>query len=356
MRNTSSMSKPANTSLIGAFVLGGMLLFVIGIGLFGAGRFGAKKLNLVCYFEDTVNGLDIGSLVKFKGVTIGKVTRLLLRTPSQDDNDNAVPVIIEIDEKLMAARGIVDYLTDADKRGIVLEKGLRARLQPLSIITGQLYIELDVYPGASATYHQPRPPGGVAQGSDLLEVPTLASNLGTLMRATTLTLDQFSRIPFAAMGEKMNRILAQVEEGVGMLDFAGINTRLMAITSGIDGLLKDPYLQQTPAELHATMQTLQTLGQKLAAQTDPLARDIQDTAAVARETLKALNQTGASLRHLMQPGAPLPATLQETLRQIGDTAYAVRSLVQYLQRHPNALAVGKPSSEDRPAPPLPQSR
>ncbi|MDR2429492.1 MAG: MlaD family protein [Puniceicoccales bacterium] len=350
------MSKPANTSLIGAFVLGGILLLVVGIGLFGAGRFGAKKLNLICYFEDSVNGLDIGSLVKFKGVTIGKVTRLLLRTPTQGENDNAVPVIIEIDEKLMAARGIVDYLTDGTKRGIVLEEGLRARLQPLSIITGQLYVELDIYPGTSATYHQPRPPKDTPQGTNLMEVPTLASNLGTLMRATTVTLDQFSRIPFRDMGEKMNRILAQVEEGIGLLDFAGINTRLMAIANSLDSFLKDPHLQQTPATLHATMQTLQTLGQKLADKTDPLARDIEATAAIARETLEVINQAGANLRNLTQPGAPLPTTLQGTLRQLADTAYAVRTLAQYLQRHPNALVAGKPSSEDRPAPPLPQSR
>ncbi|MDR2863287.1 MAG: MlaD family protein, partial [Puniceicoccales bacterium] len=239
------MSKPANPSLIGVFVLGGILLLIIGIGLFGAGYFQGKELDLICFFEDSVNGLDVGSPVKFKGVTIGKVSEVLLRTRNQEENDNAVPVIIAIDPKLLASRGIATYLTDKEKRVQSVEKGLRARLQQQSVITGMLYIELDFYPGNPAKYHKKNQDGG------LVEVPTVVSNLGTLMRAATRTIEQFSQIQFAAMGEKMNRILTQLETGADAVDFKSINKGVLAVTTSATELLQDENVRLAAGNLNA---------------------------------------------------------------------------------------------------------
>ncbi|MDR2982865.1 MAG: MlaD family protein [Puniceicoccales bacterium] len=119
------MSKPANTSLIGIFVLGGLLLLIIFIGLFGSGQFNSKKVEFICFFEDSVNGLDIGSPVKFKGVTVGKVSRVLLRIEGQTLGDNAVPVVIEIDERALSSSGIVEHFSDKKKCEDIIERGLR---------------------------------------------------------------------------------------------------------------------------------------------------------------------------------------------------------------------------------------
>ena len=170
------MSHKANTTLIGAFVIGALVLAITALMLFGAGRFDAKKTQLALYFEDSINGLDIGSPVKFKGVTIGKVSQVLVRDKMQAEGDNAVPVIVELDNKLLERRGIIDQLSAAREVEEGVRKGLRGKLQQLSFITGQLYVELDYYPDTPVKLH-------TARDASRIEIPTAPSQIGTLVRA-----------------------------------------------------------------------------------------------------------------------------------------------------------------------------
>ena len=140
------MRRTANKSLIGAFVVGGIVLFVVGFILVGAGSFSRLKPNAIGYFQDSVSGLDIGAPVKFRGVTIGKVSQVLLRTANQSPTDYSVPVVMEFTPDLLTRRGLDQALLDKSGLRTSIEKGLRAKLQPQSIITGVLYIELDYLP------------------------------------------------------------------------------------------------------------------------------------------------------------------------------------------------------------------
>ncbi|MDR2845284.1 MAG: MlaD family protein [Puniceicoccales bacterium] len=334
------MSKPANTSLIGAFVLGGIILLIVGIGLFGAGRFGSPKASFICFFEDSVNGLDIGSPVKFKGVTIGKVAQVFLHTRNQNENDNAVPVVIEIDQNLLSSRGLMDHLENATMRDEALKKGLRARLQQQSLLTGMLYVDLDFYPKTEIKYHKQTTNDG------LIEVPTVSSNHGTVIRAATQTMEQFGRIQFAAMGEKMDRILAQLEEGVGAVEFKKINQGVLSVTASANELLNDKQLRQVADNLNAALKAVRELSQSLDGQVAPLSQEVQKTADEARKTLAQIHLAAENLRLLTQPGTGLRGSLDETLQQVADAAAALRTLANYLERQPNVLITGKAAAKE----------
>jgi paraquat-inducible protein B len=335
------MSRHVSTPLIGAFVLGAALLVAITIGLFGAGKFSSKKASFICFFEDSVNGLDSGAPVKCKGVTVGRVSRVLLHSPSQADNDNAVPVILEIDGDLLSSRGVIEHLAVLSNRNATQEKGLRARLQQQSLLTGLLYIELDFHPGTPARYHKEDHETG------LIEIPTLASNLGALVRAVSQTVEQLSRIQFAAMGEKADRILAQVETGFAAIDFKTLNKNLLDLTASANALLNDPQTRKLPENLNATLAAAQSLSSKLEGRVDPLAADITATAAEARLNLEQINRVAENLRQLSQPQTGVSAQLNETLRQISSAADAVRSLSDYLERRPDTLLRGKSSTNSK---------
>ena len=73
------MSERANPMVIGGFVVGAVLLFVVGIVVFSKGAFWIEKPTRVLYFEGSVAGLDVGAPVNFRGVRIGTVTKILLR-------------------------------------------------------------------------------------------------------------------------------------------------------------------------------------------------------------------------------------------------------------------------------------
>ena len=97
------MRRTANMTLIGAFVAGGIVLIITAVILLGAGSFTGAKPAAIAYFEDSVSGLDIGAPVKFRGVTIGKVSQVLLRTSAQAPSDYSVPVLMEFSPDLPPA-------------------------------------------------------------------------------------------------------------------------------------------------------------------------------------------------------------------------------------------------------------
>src|SRR5258708_7854008 len=139
------MSQRANPTLIGVFVFGAILI-AIGAGVFfGSADFFSKKQTYVSYFNQSVSGLQVGSSVKFKGVTIGKVTKVLLGFVGEDKPVYA-EVFYQVDENFVVKElgtnpsGVNVDLSDPQQHLKRLEQGLRARLDFESLISGQLYV------------------------------------------------------------------------------------------------------------------------------------------------------------------------------------------------------------------------
>lgn len=333
------MSQKANTSLIGAFVIGGLVLAITAIMLFGADRFDAKKTQLVLYFEDSINGLDIGSPVKFKGVTIGKVSQVLIRAPGQKEGDNAVPVIVELNNKLLERRGVIDQLSNPEEVAAAVKKGLRAKLQQLSFITGLLYVEFDFYPEAPMKEHGMKENG-------IIEIPTAPSQIGTLVRAVQGTLEKLARIDYAAIGERVQSILNRVDTGVAQVDFDKIGKGVTGVTDAAQDLLRDKNIRESAANLTAALNEFKALSGKLSGQVDPLSGELKKTTEQARLTLARIESAAENLRLVTQPGTGLRRELDAAVLQIGDAARSIRSLSDFLERNPAALVTGKVERQD----------
>src|ERR1700756_1084230 len=97
------MSRKANPTAIGIFIFTGLILAVGGLLLFTSSKFYKPTTKFIVYFENNLNGLNEGAPVKFRGVTIGSVSRLMIKF-NQDKNDRAMPVIIELQEDLIRKR------------------------------------------------------------------------------------------------------------------------------------------------------------------------------------------------------------------------------------------------------------
>ena len=89
---------------VGGFVLAGVALLVVAVILVGSGSLFSKKHTFVSYFTGSVAGLRVGAPVKLRGITIGQVTGVYLTLSHQVDLTR-VPVIYEIDERLVRQRG-----------------------------------------------------------------------------------------------------------------------------------------------------------------------------------------------------------------------------------------------------------
>ncbi|MEY3957508.1 MAG: hypothetical protein RJA37_111 [Verrucomicrobiota bacterium] len=331
------MRRSANVTLIGAFVAGGVLLFIVAMMLLGAGSFAGPKPGAIAFFEDSVSGLDIGAPVKFRGVSVGKVSQVLLRTPGQVGSDYAVPVVMEFTPDLLTRRGLDRTLLDQSGLRLSIEKGLRAKLQQQSVITGVLYVELDYFPDTPVKLHDPK--------GELPEVPTLPSNLGALTKAVSQTLDQLSKVDFVSITKKVDSILGRLDEGASKIEFQRINGNLVTASENIAKVTADPAITQAVMDFSAAMKGVESLARRLDSKVDPVATDIGAMAQAGRNALQRLEEASANLRTLTKPGSPARRDLEQAMADVSEAAQAIRSLADFLERNPETVLTGRRGRE-----------
>ena len=327
------MRRSANKTLIGVFVVGGLILFIVAFVLLGAGSFSGEKPHAIAYFEDSVSGLDIGAPVKFRGVSIGKVSQVLLRTSNQANNDYSVPVVIEFTPDLLTRRGLDQALLEQKGLRGSIDKGLRAKLQQQSVITGVLYVELDYFPDTPVKLHDPK--------NETPEIPTLQSNLGALTKAVSQTLDQLSRVDFVTITKKVDSILTRIDQGASEIEFHKINKNLVQASENIAHITSDPALTRAIDDFSSAMKSVDTLVKRLNNQVDPLASDLKLMAASGRKALDRLNETSENLRALTKPGSTTRRDLDQALADVSEAAQAIRSLADYIERNPETIIQGR---------------
>ena len=139
------MSRRANPKIVGGFVLIAIALLVGAALVFGSFTFFETTRKFVVFFEGSVDGLQQGSAVLFRGVPLGRVIDVGIRYDPEDSTFE-IPVIIEIRPGVIA-RYSPPRATDIDVVKRLIDEGLRARLESASLVTGQQVVQLNFLPG-----------------------------------------------------------------------------------------------------------------------------------------------------------------------------------------------------------------
>jgi paraquat-inducible protein B len=302
------MSKQANKSLIGAFVVGAVVLVVVGILTFGSGQFMKELRKYVLYFDGSIKGLSVGAPVIFRGVKVGEVTNIKVRFEGEDFAVRT-PVFVEIDpdrftdvrEEKMAV-----YLKQRRLHKVVdllIDRGLRAQLQMQSLVTGQLLVALDFYPD--------KPINLVGGETKYQEMPTIPSTIEQL----TKTIE---KLP--------------LEELVD---------RVMAIVKGIDRVINSPELRGSISSLNQTLKSAQKLVQNIDEQIVPLSSEAKEAMEATTATLVQAEGALSNLKENTAETSTLRYEVDNTLRELSAAARSLHDLTDYLQRHPESLLRGK---------------
>lgn len=261
-----------------------------------------RKINFVMYFDSSVRGLSVGAPVEFKGIKIGTVTRISLEFDSKKTTFR-IPVSVEIEpERIVQTNnnGVSSYATFQT----LVQHGLRARLQTGSLLTGQLFVELGMFPDTPIHLSDTQ--------SKVPELPTIPAGL-------TVITD--SAQEFLA---KLNRI--KVDE---------IGDQLLASLKGANKILNAPEIHTAVGEMGTAMQSLKSVLSKVDQS------DIKGTIAAAKNALAKVDQTLVLTNRILKPNAPLQYNLIEMISELQETARSIRTLVEMLQRQPQALIFGK---------------
>ena len=309
------MKKPMNPAILGAFVVGAVVVLVGAIGVFGSGNFFQFRPRFVMYFPGSIQGLVTGAPILFRGVQVGTVLEIsaVYRDGSKDIQ---IPVIGELDRDKI--RGLEPPIrTKQGQQDYVLDVGLRAQLVSQSFVTGQKAVAFDFYPKTSTEIklHETEMP--------YAEIPTVES-----------PLDKFSQklesLPIDSIANDLQQSLKTINE-----------------------VMRDPAIRMGIADGAAAMKDLRSLvalwaekSQSIATNIDGLSSDLRvkiksadiegmsdDFESVARRAEKIMSD----LDRLTVAGAPL----EESLREFAGAARELRGLLEYLSRHPEALVQGR---------------
>jgi phospholipid/cholesterol/gamma-HCH transport system substrate-binding protein len=293
---------------VGIFVIAATVIGVAGAIWLGASRFLENTSLLVTYFSESVQGLEPGAAVKYRGVPAGRVEKIDI-APDGD----LIEVLMSID---------VEFAESVRE-----DETLRAQLQ-LSGITGLRYVEIDRH-----------------SGDALQRAPQLSFEPPYPLIPSTPS--QFKAIQ-EALEDIYNRVMS--------VDLAGISADVRATLQAADEILRDQRVQQvlgnmaelTDAARRASVNVEQmTAGVRLA----PVVADLRQTTAEAQRLLVELRdgQTGAELRSALREVDGLARTtqsfvldLQGVLDRLNRTTENLAQLTDLLRQQPSRLLFSAP--------------
>jgi paraquat-inducible protein B len=256
------MARKVSPTLIGVFVVGALALAVGALLVLAGRHWFTRPATCVMAFDSSVAGLSVGAPVQFRGVPLGRVSDIQFRY-----GRSQIVVVTEIEPSRI--QGLNPKSAPAEVAGAVraaVAEGLRAQLQLQSLVTGQLYVGLELYPGTRATLTGTDP--------NQCEIPTIPTTL-------------------AQVQEKMEKLVTQLEQ-------LPLKQTLEAATRAADAIQAIAASPEIPHILHAaegTMQEAQVLVRGLNANLDPVIGDLRMTLDQARRTMDGV---GGDLQRLVQ--------------------------------------------------------
>ncbi len=349
------MSKQASKTVIGAFVVGALSLVVVGILLFGSGKFFEQRVKVVMYFEGSVSGLSVGAPVVFRGVKIGMVSDIELLYNAKDQAF-WIPVYAELEPE--RAKLIEGKRVQEENYKKLVEKGLRAQLATQSFVTGQLMVSLDFFPDKPAEFH------GTGKIPEIPTVPTTLQQLAKKLEELRLE-DLVKNVSDIAAGldrlvnsPEVKNSLASLEKAMGSIQgFAHtLNERTPAVLGGVEEAVKDygklartldAQVTEVGPAAKSTIQDFGKLARNADGQLAGVSTSVQQTLGNANTAMEQAQRTLASAQKVTDENSPLVNQLTMTLEELGLAARSMRALSNYLERHPEALIQGKASPKGR---------
>jgi paraquat-inducible protein B len=257
-----------------------------------------EKHPFLLHFEGSVRGLEIGSPVEMRGIRIGSVTDIEIVFDEKSPIPT-IPVTIVIEpERISGAGGKRAFkdLYEAARRAV--KNGLRAQLKTGSLLTGQLFVDLDYYPNA--------PPAELVMVGKYPEVPTIPTELAAITKSVNHVLEKIASLPLDQVVADLRNMVRSTER-----------------------LINSPDVRQTMESLREAAVTSEGAVKQL------------------ELTLKQAESTLASADTLIGPKSQLRYDAVEMMKELRGAARSLRVLTDYLERHPEALIQGKSGGSGR---------
>ena len=329
------MSQQANYFRLGLFILLAIVVFVAIVLALSAGQLFSRTVVLETYFDESVQGLDIGSLVKYRGVQLGRVTKVgfTYERYEQDRPRAQRKQYVLVESEVNPALITVAADLDPERMRQTIEQGLRVRIAPVGI-TGTAYLEIDFLdpsrypvlpvdwtpehlyiPSAPSTYNQ------IVSGAqnlvvklDKLDIESVLADMQRLLLTANSKLEQAPVDKIArdldATLKEVRTLAAQVNKVVGSPDTAQAVKDIAATAARARELMANPKLDRVPEDAAAAVARLRELVE---------GPELRQSLASADRLLRRLDELTAGSDADIAGALANLRRLSENLRDLSDT-------------------------------------
>ena len=348
------MSKKANPTAIGAFVIGAVVLIVLALALLGGGKLFSTTETYILFFDRSLKGLRVGANVTFRGIRIGQVRDVYVEI-DEEKLDFEIPVIIEIesnsfrsvegkdykmsDDESLLKSDLDEIREELDRRStmqILIGRGLRAILEMESIVTGQLLIDLDFYPDTEVILR--------STTKQYIEIPTIPSEIQRVMAGVRTFA---SKLEHLDIEDLVNNLTTTIEGIEGIINAPEV----MNTIKGLDQLVNSNATQELTASLQnslenidSTMANIDKLAVDVDQQIDPVATELLQTLQNTRTAIDEIQGTFTDIRSKVNDET-IRYELSTAINELSNAARSFRIFVDFLERHPESFLSGKPNTQ-----------
>jgi paraquat-inducible protein B len=312
---------------VGAFVLGGLVLVVSAIVLFGKFHLFNPVTRAAIVFQDSISGLSIGAPVTFRGVRVGSVESIALEFDVKT-HTAYIPVTVQLEpDRVSVTRGSD---RNAVNLAILIKRGLRAQLNTQSFVTGQSQVDLDFDTASAAVFHP-----------EITNLPEIPAEQSTLQRVK----EQLSQLPLRELADNTGATLQSLRalseklnvDLPPLLQSAKATSDRSAQTADAATLAIKDLQERMNATLGAISQLVATSDQQLTQR----GAELHTLLASSNQTVLQARDMINDMRALTSSRATTRANLDSTLRDLATAAASLRGFASDVEHNPQLLLTGR---------------
>ena len=316
-----------NKFKIGVFAVSGIVVLLGAILLFGGNDIFKDEVKLVTLYNESVQGLEKGSQVKFRGVPVGKVTEIAIM-----QNDSKIRIKMQIDPAAFippdSNNTEVMVSSAADQSNDLkmfirnqIKKGLQVRME-FAGITGFKYIELNYF-NSPEDKLLPAPTG---MAYDEIYIPASPSMLSDAIQNISKSLENISKIRFDKISASLENSAVKINEFIDDDTLQDTVANLKNITAKLDSAIANDRLQELMNDLQKTVNEFGRLAQRVNSEAN-------------------IGKTATSIRNATDAVAQSSESLENTLFKLDAALDKLTVLINLLNENPSALLRGKEANE-----------
>ncbi len=284
------MSQKPNYFKIGLFVIAGTLVLAIAIIIFGGGKYFEETYMLETYFEQSVQGLDVGAPIKFQGVQVGNISEIGFVFEDYKTSYQYVIVRAKIIKRTTTKNSKFSLFIDDNDRELgmkkMIEKGLRLQLASQGI-TGVAFL--------NAVYLDPEkhPPLSIDWKPKYLYVPSAQGTLEQITQSIEKLTESIGNINFKDISDDVEKLLATINLTVQEADIPKLSKDLQSTLETIDNtvagagkIINSKEVKQTLTNVAETTEEFR----KTLKRTDRLLQSREDNLTITLKNIQRISE------------------------------------------------------------------